>query len=80
MSLQDIITEDLILPARKINNAGLKSFKEALENFEKDYLIQLMELSGGNVTKAAKIADKYRADLYDLLKRYNIMPDNFRNN
>jgi len=79
MSLQDIITEDLILPARKINNEGLISFKEARENFEKDYLIQLMELTGGNVTKAAKIADKYRADLYDLLKRYNIVPADFRN-
>ncbi len=78
MSFQNIITEDLILPARQVKEEGLKSFKEARENFEKNYLIQLLERTGGNVTAAAKIAGKYRADLYELLKKFNLKPANFR--
>ncbi|MBW2248796.1 MAG: two-component system response regulator GlrR, partial [Deltaproteobacteria bacterium] len=53
-------------------------FKHAKENFEKNYLIQLFELSRGNVSKAAKLAGKYRADIYELIKKYNIKLTEFR--
>ncbi|MCP4272020.1 MAG: two-component system response regulator GlrR, partial [Gammaproteobacteria bacterium] len=47
-------------------------------DFEKDYLIQLIELTQGNVTQAAKLAGKYRADLYELFKKYNLKPTDSR--
>lgn len=78
MSKQNIITEDLILQAHNIDSEGLKPFKYAKENFEKNYLIQLFELSRGNVSKAAKLAGKYRADIYELIKKYNIKLTEFR--
>ena len=78
MSKQNIITEDLILQAHNIDSEGLKSFKHAKESFEKNYLIQLFELSRGNVSKAAKLAGKYRADIYELIKKYNIKLTEFR--
>jgi len=78
MSKQNIITEDLILQAHNIDSEGLKSFRHAKENFEKNYLIQLFELSRGNVSKAAKLAGKYRADIYELIKKYNIKLTEFR--
>lgn len=79
MTKRNIITEDLILQTQNISPEGLKSFKYAKENFEKNYLIQLFELTRGNVSKAAKLAGKYRADIYELIKKYNLKLTDFRN-
>lgn len=78
MTKRNIITEDLILQTQNISPEGLKSFKYAKENFEKNYLIQLFELTRGNVSKAAKLAGKYRADIYELIKKYNLKLTDFR--
>lgn len=78
MTTQDIITEDLILKGRPFEDEGLKSFKSAKSDFEKFYLVQLMELTQGNISKASELSGKYRADLYDLLKKYNLDPADFR--
>ena len=78
MSTGNVITDDLILPVQKSENERLKLLRDAKEEFEKDYLIQLCELTQGNVSKAAKLSGKYRADLYELLKKYDIKPDSFR--
>ncbi|SPD76298.1 Transcriptional regulatory protein QseF [uncultured Desulfobacterium sp.] len=78
LATQDTITDDLLLNFRQAGPAGPNSFKSAKENFERDYLIQLIELTRGNVSQAAKLAGKYRADLYELLKKYEINPSDFR--
>ena len=78
MTTQDIITEDLILKGRPFEEEGLKSFKNAKSDFEKLYLVQLMELTLGNISKASELSGKYRADLYDLLRKYNLDPADFR--
>jgi len=78
MATENIISEDLILPALKTEVNNLKPLKDAKENFEKDYLLQLIELTEGNMAQAARLAGKYRADLYELLKKYDLKPANFR--
>ena len=78
MATQDIITEDLILPTQTTEVDCLKPLREAKEGFERNYLVQLMELTQGNISRAAKLAGKYRADFYDLLKKYNLSPEDFR--
>jgi two-component system response regulator GlrR len=78
MADNDIISEDLILPTQNVEQNNLKPLKDAKENFEKNYLIQLIELTQGNMAQAARLAGKYRADLYELLKKYDIKPSNFR--
>jgi two-component system response regulator GlrR len=80
MTMQDVITDDHILPTEEFEEEGTRSLKAAKANFEKDYLVQLLELTGGNVSKAAKLAGKYRADLYELLKKHELDPKNFRKN
>jgi two-component system response regulator GlrR len=79
MTVQDVITEDLILPAK--NGAApepVSSFKEAKDAFEKAYLVRLLELTRGNVSSAATLAGKYRADLYPLLKKHGMNPRDFK--
>jgi two-component system response regulator GlrR len=78
MATENIISEDLILPALKAEVKNLKPLKDAKENFEKNYLLQLIELTEGNMAQAARLAGKYRADLYELLKKYDLKPSNFR--
>ena len=78
MTNEDIIGDDLILPALKAEDQNLKPLKDAKESFEKNYLLQLIELTEGNMAQAARLAGKYRADLYELLKKYDLKPSNFR--
>ena len=78
LATQNVISETSILPDKDAAKGGLQSLKDAKQNFEKNYLIQLIELTGGNVSQAAKLAGKYRADLYDLLKKYGIKAADYR--
>jgi two-component system response regulator GlrR len=78
MATENIISDDLILPALKAEVNNLKPLKDAKENFEKNYLLQLIRLTEGNMAQAARLAGKYRADLYELLKKYDLKPSDFR--
>ena len=78
MATGDIISDNLILPALKVEVNDLKPLKDAKENFEKNYLLQLIEITEGNMAQAARLAGKYRADLYELLKKYGLKPADFR--
>jgi two-component system response regulator GlrR len=75
---KDIITDDLILRTAGLFSDVPKSFKEAKANFEKNYLINMLGIAQGNISKASELAGKYRADFYALLKKYDIKPDEFK--
>ncbi len=79
MTVQDVITEDLILPGKAdMAEEALQPFKEARDAFEKGYLVRLMELTRGNVSSAAAMAGRYRADLYTILKKHGLNPGDFK--
>jgi len=80
MNQQDVITEDLILQTSGHSNEQIKPIKEAKAAFEKSYLIYLLALTNGNVSKASELAGKYRADFYDLLKKYKLKPETYKKN
>lgn len=73
MTQHDIISEKYILQGKELPLSGvLKPLSEARAEFDKNYLMHLLGISGGNVTRAAKMAGKYRADFYNLIKKYGI--------
>jgi two-component system response regulator GlrR len=79
MTRDDVITEEGVLPAK----AGLaeeppKTLREAKDAFEKEYLINVLKVTSGNVSSAAELAGKYRADFYNLLKKYELNPADFK--
>lgn len=79
MARDETIGEDLIvLPSQAADEKGFKSFKDSKQDFERNYLIELMKITRGNISQAAKLAGKYRADLYTLLQKYKLNPFNFR--
>ena len=54
------------------------TFAEARLRFEQDYLITLLKMTEGNVSQAARIADRNRTDFYALLQRNHIVPALFK--
>jgi two-component system response regulator GlrR len=79
MTQQEVLTEEYVLQTKgSLSNEPLKPLREARDDYEKNYIIQLLEICKGNVSKAAKMAGKYRADFYDLLKKHNLKIENFK--
>ena len=78
MTTRDVIVEDLILQSRTIQESKVNSLKEAKNQFEVNYISNLLLLTRGNVSKAAKLAGKYRSDFYDPLKKHDLNPSDFK--
>ncbi len=78
MTKENVITDNLILHTDLLSPEPLKPLKDAKAAFEKSYLIQLLEITRGNVSKAAELAGKYRADFYNLMKKYDVRPETFK--
>ncbi|MDN3510429.1 MAG: sigma-54 dependent transcriptional regulator [Candidatus Jettenia sp. CY-1] len=74
----------LITPEDLFTDVNLKntfnSYKDAKERFEREYVESILKISKGNVTSASKMAKRYRADIYKLIKKYNINTENYKNN
>lgn len=75
----DVISEEIILPAKNLPVEPLNPFKEAVEHFKREYVVRLLEFTKGNVSKAAELAGKYRADFHNLVKKHNLKPEDFKN-
>ena len=68
-------------PAPRIAEDALQSFSRekirALQQFERNYLQQVMKVAGGNVSNAARRAGKERRAFRRLLKKYGIDRQNY---
>jgi two-component system response regulator GlrR len=56
----------------------LPSFSDARDEFTRNYLSQLLQITGGNVSQAARLAKRNRTDFYKLLGRHNLNPEHFK--
>jgi two-component system response regulator GlrR len=56
----------------------LPSFDEALDEFTRSYLSQILQITGGNVSQAARLAKRNRTDFYKLLSRHQLTPEDFK--
>jgi len=59
-------------------DAGILPLEEARRRFERDYLVRLLRMTRGNVTQAARMAQRNRTDFYKLLQRYELTPTQFK--
>ena len=75
------ITPDHLLLGREKSHGSrhkLLPLNEAREEFERAYLFQLLTATGGNISRAASTAGRYRAEFYKLLRKHDLDPDAFR--
>ncbi len=54
------------------------SFEDARRRFEREYLTQLLKITEGNVTQAARLAKRNRTEFYKLLGRHQLDPKLFK--
>lgn len=68
----------LIQRALRVPTLEALSYAEAKQRFERNYPVQLLKLTDGNVSDAARIADRNRTEFYRLLQKHELTPDMFR--
>lgn len=73
-----VISEKLIAEIICEDTSAIASFTEARADFEKHYLIKVLQVTEGNVTHAARVADRNRTDFYKLLNKHEIKPGDFK--
>lgn len=73
-----LIPADLIRDAIHKEEEQLASFDEARKRFEREYLVQLLKITQGNVTQAARLAKRNRTEFYKLLQRHQLDPAFFK--
>ena len=56
----------------------LQPLAEARDAFVRDYLIQLLRISEGNVARSARLAKRNRTEFYKLLNRHEIDPADYK--
>lgn len=60
------------------SRSRLLSLNEAREEFERAYLTQVLTTARGNVSRAATLAGRYRAEFYKLMRKYELDPVAFK--
>ncbi|MEM1440364.1 MAG: sigma 54-interacting transcriptional regulator [Pseudomonadota bacterium] len=78
LSNSPVISAELVRSALGAHGDKLPSFSEARDEFTRNYLSQILQITGGNVSQAARLAKRNRTDFYKLLARHDLNPDTFK--
>jgi len=78
LATTSVIPASLVQSALQEDASALVPFEEARKAFERDYLVRLLKITGGNVTQAAVLAKRNRTEFYKLLQRHHLEPAMFK--
>ncbi|MEO5702006.1 MAG: sigma 54-interacting transcriptional regulator [Casimicrobiaceae bacterium] len=78
LATTSVIPATLVQSALQEDASALVPFEEARKQFERDYLVRLLKITGGNVTQAAVLAKRNRTEFYKLLQRHHLEPAMFK--
>jgi len=78
LSATPIIPDSLIRQALHSKESELTPLDEARKAFEREYLVRILKITGGNVSKAARLAGRNRTEFYRLLERHSLEPSVFK--
>ena len=78
LSQTPIIPVELVQQSLGGTQSKLPSFDEARDEFTRNYLSQILQITGGNVSQAARLAKRNRTDFYKLLSRHQLTPEDFK--
>ncbi len=78
LSQTPIIPVELVQQSLGGGPGRLPSFDEARDEFTRSYLSQILQITGGNVSQAARLAKRNRTDFYKLLGRHQLTPEEFK--
>ena len=82
LTTENVITPDLLILGKKAvsqpSPQTALTLKEARDQFEKAYLVQMLTTVKGNVSRAAERSGKDRAEFYKLLRKHTLDPWAFK--
>jgi len=78
LSTTPLIPASLVQRALRNEAGDIPSFADARNQFERDYLTQLLQITNGNVAQAARIAKRNRTEFYKLLHKHQLSPPQFK--
>jgi two-component system, NtrC family, response regulator GlrR len=78
LSATEIIPDSLIRQALHSKESELTPLDEARKAFEREYLVRILKITAGNVSKAARLAGRNRTEFYRLLERHSLEPSVFK--
>ncbi|MFI4940949.1 MAG: sigma 54-interacting transcriptional regulator, partial [Burkholderiales bacterium] len=70
LATSPLVPLSLVQRALRVPSLDALSYIEAKQRFERNYLIQLLKLTDGNVTDAARLAERNRTEFYRLLQKH----------
>lgn len=77
LSTSPVIPLALVKRALNEESHELPSLTDARNQFERDYVIKLLQIAGGNVAQASRLAKRNRTDFYKILSRHGIKPQDY---
>jgi two-component system response regulator GlrR len=78
LSRSPVISGELVQQSLGEHAGKLASFTDARDEFTRNYLSQILQITMGNVSQAARLAKRNRTDFYKLLARHDLNPDEFK--
>jgi two-component system response regulator GlrR len=78
LSRSPVISGELVQQSLGEHAGKLMSFSDARDEFTRNYLSQILQITMGNVSQAARLAKRNRTDFYKLLARHDLNPDQFK--
>jgi two-component system response regulator GlrR len=78
LSRSPVISGELVRQSLGEHAGKLASFTDARDEFTRNYLSQILQITMGNVSQAARLAKRNRTDFYKLLARHELNPDAFK--
>ncbi len=78
LSRSPVISGELVQQSLGEHAGKLASFSDARDEFTRNYLSQILQITTGNVSQAARLAKRNRTDFYKLLARHELNPDEFK--
>jgi len=79
LSRSPVISGELVQQSLGEHAGKLASFSDARDEFTRNYLSQILQITMGNVSQAARLAKRNRTDFYKLLARHDLNPETFKN-
>ncbi|MEE9411638.1 MAG: sigma 54-interacting transcriptional regulator [Methylococcales bacterium] len=73
-----VISALLVKKALRGKTREILPLVEAQRQFESEYLVNILQITNGNITRAAHLANRNRTEFYKLLHRHHLEPETFR--
>ncbi len=78
LTTTDLIPTNLLSQSLQEEPVNIPTFDESRRESELNYLVKILQMTSGNVTRSARIAGRNRTDFYKILNRHHIVPSLFK--